>query len=261
MACADGSVPKVVEREEPESTEDEDSVVASSAESDRNDRDARQEQTRQRLLDAKGFVAEDAARSLDPQSTEKLQEEFRLRSSLSNEYLAFVGPMALNSPKALAILKPGSAIEVIVESGHDAEREWNAETAPRSFVEPLPSSAVAARMIDDDRLELVVQEVIESGDGSEVHLAIYKVIGKSVARVFGHPVALQTEGEDWMQTHEIRILNGSGARWIEIRDVDSSETARYEWNPWEGMYRIPEPVPTAPGKSPTRRPKTAIPAS
>lgn len=257
LACDDGSVPKVVEAD-PEGGDDSDGDDPIGSDDGPSD----EERMRIALLESNDWIQDDARRELNEQSIKELESQFGLDSELSSEDRVFVGTMARKSPAALAIFKANQKIEVIVESGRDAERDWAASVAPRSFVESITEPAVAGRMVDDGRLELVIQEVLDTESGPEVHLAVYKVIGVAVARVFGHPIARKDKAGEWQTTHEIRILNGEKARWIEVRPAGSEDDPdRYRWNHWEGMFRIPRPVPTAPGRSPVKPPADEKPVS
>lgn len=245
FACADGSVPEamaVEEIEEPEEPEEGESFESADGPSDEKKR-------QHALLEATEFVVSDAMQALDEELIDELESDFGLKSEIAEGHSAFVGPMSRKGERALAVLKPGDEIRVYVDGGKDAEREWKAKVAPQSYVNALERPANAAKMVDDGRLELVIQEVHENDDGTAtVEIAVYKVIGIAVARVFAHPVADRAEDGSWAKTHDLRILNGERARWIEVTPVDGGDASIYRWNHWEGMFRVPRPVPTAPRK-------------
>lgn len=93
------------------------------------------------------------------------------------------------------------------------------------------ATPVSAIQLVDDRAEVVVQHEV---DGVE-HLTVCRVIGDAVARVF----EIGLDGRDLMFVHL------GDERAIRVREQNGSY-AVFRWNPWEGMFRVPQRPPTAP---------------
>lgn len=85
----------------------------------------------------------------------------------------------------------------------------------------------------DDRIDIVATIAGEQSS----RFVVLRVIGESVAEVFVH---------DGPSAAEIDFVR-RGEQWaIRVRDTDQGVEQIFEWNPWEGMFRVPRRAPTAP---------------
>jgi hypothetical protein len=95
-----------------------------------------------------------------------------------------------------------------------------------SVAEPL----IAVSLVDE-RAELVVRHQL---DGRDL-FTVCRVIGKAIGRVFELELAQNT----------VEFVHLGEERAIRVRSAEAPAEV-YRWNQWEGMFRIPEPAPTAP---------------
>lgn len=252
LACADGSVPRVVEIAPEEGPE----VDEEATQPDPGDDIDETQEEKESTLVASSFQVPEARHTIDDEKRANLRRDYSLRAELDDTELVFTGKFS-SSPSADALVVSASGqLTMAFGGGGKTTLEDFTGLSEESYVSQLTEPVVAARLVDDGRLELIAQELVEpesEDDTPYVRLSIYKVFGREMARVFEIPIAERLQDGEWKKLREIRFLNGVRARWIEVIDLGENPTPEiYRWNRWEGMFRVPAPVPTAPGRSPVR---------
>lgn len=130
----------------------------------------------------------------------------------------------------------GDELALLTASGELSIYHGTERVASLTLGSPLPDDPALAVRLVDDRTEIVVRHHEEDRD----RLTICRVIGEAIARVF----------ETDLADREIAFVHLGDERAIRVTDAEGA--AVYRWNKWEGMFRIPTVVPTAP--SPDRTP-------
>lgn len=152
----------------------------------------------------------------------------------------------------LAVHRPGKSLDFY----HDGDRFISLDLSDYAAV-PIPEElseldSGAVELVDKGTAQLQLIQGRKSDAGSIIYVvAIYKIIGDHVATIFERPVAKADSGGEIEQKGNLRYLHGVDHRIIEWIPTDAQgqqvdESIHYEWNPWEGVYRIPRPPPTAP---------------
>lgn len=108
----------------------------------------------------------------------------------------------------------------------------------------------AARLVADEVNEILVFGLDKSGEIELVTFSVYKVFGDRIGRVFTTEVGRVGPG-GVSKTALVEFVGGRRNVGIRLTPLDASgvpDTQRsetYEWNRWEGMFRVPNPPPTA----------------
>ena len=115
------------------------------------------------------------------------------------------------------------------------------------YIETGPVDLVAG---DGHQLMLVQRRTDDDGIQT-YYLTIYKLIAERIGTIFSKPIAHRDDQQALVRTLDIRVLHGTDHRVIEAIPLDddgqpAGDPQRYEWNPWEGVYRLPHAPPTAP---------------
>lgn len=153
-----------------------------------------------------------------------------------------------NRGDELVVIIPGVELEVRSKTTSIAKRPIG--SVP-DFLPPESTEWTAVRMVDRDRLEIAAVEARTGERGEHAVFVVYKVIGKAVAEVFVQEIARRAD-QGWVTTASVEYVRSGERRGLHVRPVDSSGTRdnspgkTYWWNPWEGLFRVPEPPPTAP---------------
>lgn len=155
----------------------------------------------------------------------------------------------------VAIHRPGESVEL-----RDGDRHIAAISVDAFVDEPPPEDLIpfepgAVELVQDGTHQLKLLHAEQNEETGEIvyRLRIYKFIGSHIGTIFDKPIAV-AGGEDDASVQllaDVRFLHGIDHRVIEWTPVDadgepSDEAIKYEWNRWEGVYRIPEPPPTTP---------------
>lgn len=153
---------------------------------------------------------------------------------------------------AIVVHNPGEALEVY-ENGQVVASvqldDYEPKSAPPDLIE-YPTGAVELVQDETEQLKVIHTESDEDGRLT-YHLVVYKFIGSRIGTIFSEPIATRQQDESVQRLADIRFLHGLDDRRIEWIPLDeegnpADETRQYHWNRWEGVYRIPEPPPTAP---------------
>lgn len=153
---------------------------------------------------------------------------------------------------AIAVHRPGEALEL-----HDNDDGLVASLPLDEYDDTvvvddsLPVAPVAVELVRDRVTQLQLVHAKTDDDGNTTYyMGIYKLIGPKIGTVFHSPIAVADEDDTVTPLAEVRYLYGMDARFIEWTslegDESKGESEHYQWNEWEGVYRIPNPPPTAP---------------
>ena len=153
----------------------------------------------------------------------------------------------------VAIFRPGRSLEIADESGSVASLELDAfddRPVPRDEVTDYALGPVELVQDGTHQIKLIHARADEDG-GLSYYIGLYKFIGSRIGTIFERPLAVETDDGEVRRLADIQFLHGVDnrrIRWIGLSDdgdpVDEFED--YHWNRWEGVYRLPEPPPTAP---------------
>ena len=164
----------------------------------------------------------------------------------------FRGTFESPDRSAVAVHRPGESIDLYADGQSVASlsiEEFDGESIPDDAFS-FPTGAIDLVREGTVQLKLIHAESDEDG-AVTYHLAIYKIIGDKIGTIFRKPIATKTQDGTVDPFGDLRFLHGVDHRIIEWTPLDDNgepdgEAIRYEWNRWEGVYRIPEPPPTAP---------------
>lgn len=164
----------------------------------------------------------------------------------------------------VAVVIPGERVEVYAGTEKFASIDFDTQVdvpSELATVEPV-------RVVGDETTQLLFYWPEQSDDGETVHYkaGLLKVIGPFVGKLFEETVARQPvpedqDGEDQKadgelkRTKQVEILRGKSEPLIRVTPIDSGgdpavdRAQILEWNPWEGVFRVPKPPPTAPDQT------------
>ncbi len=152
--------------------------------------------------------------------------------------------LAIHRPgQALDLYRGGSALASLDLSNYDDL------PVPDDLIS-LPTGAIELVRNGSVQIKLIHARQNEDGEIS-YSLAIYKLIGNEIGTIFHHPIAYIDQSGELTRQGDLRYLHGMDHRTIEWIPLDEEgkpegEPLRFEWNRWEGVYRVPGPPPTAP---------------
>lgn len=192
---------------------------------------------------------------LKPEKFEEFEDpEFRGFDHLSEE----------QKNNQVAVITPGEHVEVYAGTEQFAAIDFETQVdVPSELATVKP-----VRVVGDETIQLLFYWPEESDDGETVRYkaGLLKVIGPFVGKLFEETVARQPvpegqEGEDkeaesaLKRTRQVEVLRGKSKPLIRVTPIDSSGEPAVdgaqilEWNPWEGVFRVPKPPPTAPDQT------------
>lgn len=174
-----------------------------------------------------------------------------------DEFRGFDDLTAEQKRDQVAVVAPGEEVTVYAGTEPFASLEFEADAElpdDLMVVEPV-------RVIEDGTTQLLTYwpEQSEHSDEQTVRVkaGVLKVIGPFVGKIFEEPVARSPSGDpqaDLERTNYVEFLRDEddSETLIRVTPADSGgepagdEARIFEWNPWEGVFRVPKPPPTAP---------------
>lgn len=172
---------------------------------------------------------------------------------------AFKGDFAQSEEgEELLVVEGAERISVYTRGRRLAELELDGELDKEGFekmdAEPDQVEPRAVELVKNDTLQLLMHWREENDDGEVAYkVGVFKPIGEYVGQLFEKTLATRAEDGDELQRHgAYEVLRGDDhrfLRWIPADDdgeMLTDEAEVLEWNEWEGVYRKPEPPPTAP---------------
>lgn len=165
----------------------------------------------------------------------------------------FRGRFTGGERQTVAIHRPGQTLALYSGDGRRISTvdldEYDRQIAPEDDIMDFETGAIELVQDGTEQLQLLHAESDEDGRVT-YYLRIYKFIGSRIGTIFSRPVAVR-DGDDLQRIARPRYLHGLDHRIIEWTPLDeegeaAAEPEQFEWNRWEGVYRIPEPPPTAP---------------
>lgn len=192
---------------------------------------------------------------LKPETFEEFEDpEFRGFDHLSEE----------QKNNQVAIISPGERVEVYAGTEQFAAIDFDTQIEVPSKL----ATVKPVRIVDDETTQLLFYWPEASDDGETVRYkaGLLKVIGPFVGKLFEETVAQRPAPEDrededqkaesdLKRTKQVEILRGKSKPLIRVTPIDSSgepaidRAQILEWNPWEGVFRVPKPPPTAPDQT------------
>ncbi len=180
---------------------------------------------------------------------DRVKRNYLFRGEADDGRVVIEGEFSSRGQAELAVIEAGKTFEVYSESARVAQSPFVFSAPPKD----LGPFVVASQLIRDGHSEVVTRVVSKNEAGEQMlELLIWKVIGGEVAIVFRKPLARLTDGK-WIKLGDVRFLTGQKNRFIEYVPTDVGGQPGlpeiYRWNRWEGLFRIPKPIPTAPLRS------------
>lgn len=175
--------------------------------------------------------------------------------------LAFQGVFDRSGQSSVAIVEPGVRVRFYRDGALIAQHQFE-DRAPLEISEELaaiiahPSSALDLLNGPLHHLQMV-HAIPGEEDTMTYYLGLHKVIGQFVGTSFYQPIARRDASGEVQPLAAIRYLQGDEHRTIEWIHLDESgqpvgEPVLYEWNRWEGVFRVPGLPPTAPTREAPR---------
>ncbi len=165
----------------------------------------------------------------------------------------FHGAFRADEDATVAIHRPGQALRIYQEGQLLASRDLS-EYDSQPDLEEIGEEQ--ARVVDvvEGTVEVKLIHARPDDEGTTYFVGIYKLIGDEIGSIFHHPIARRDENGALTRFADIQFLHGTDHRTIQWIPLDEEgqpdgDPLIYEWNRWEGVYRIPEPPPTAPNRS------------
>lgn len=152
---------------------------------------------------------------------------------------------------ALAVHTPGVDLRIYADDNFLASIDLEDYDEVIADDDALPVSSDAIDLVRGDITQLQLIHASTDDDGATTYyMAVYKLIGPKIGTIFHKPFAIADDDGAISPLAEVRYLYGLESRvieWVSLTDGEPvEEPDHYEWNRWEGVYRIPEPPPTAP---------------
>lgn len=149
-----------------------------------------------------------------------------------------------------ALLVPAKTITILGESGRKLEESIVEDFSLPTIAEKWSRPVGAGELVADEMHEIMVFGLDKSGEIEVVTFSVYKVFGDRIGRVFTTEVGRVGPG-GISKTADVEFIGGRRNIGIRRTPLDASgapdpqRAQTYEWNRWEGMFRIPTPPPTA----------------
>ena len=185
----------------------------------------------------------------DPKERDRVKRNYLFRGEADDGRVVLEGEFSSRNQAELAVIDVGKTFEVYSDSARVAQSPFLFSAPPKE----MGPFVVSSQLVRDGRAEIITRVVSTNESGQQVlELAIWKVIGGEVAIVFRKPLARLSDGK-WVPVGNVHFLTGQRNRFIEYVPNDANGQPGtpeiYRWNRWEGLFRIPKPVPTAPLRS------------
>ena len=188
----------------------------------------------------------------DEDQREQFQEDYDLE--LDEHDRVFRGNFLSQDSSSIAVYRPGDAVNFYDDdrlfASLDIEEHYEDVTAPEDLTDFAPG---AVELVQDGTHQLkLIHAEIDEDDRHVYHLNLYKVIGSEIAKIFSQPVGIEDPEGEVRPIAELQFLHGVEDRrikWTPLTEEGEPEgdPKQYRWNRWEGVYRVPQPLPTAPG--------------
>ena len=162
------------------------------------------------------------------------------------------GPFASGHDDAIAVHRPGETIEIYADGQLLTSLEIDQFDPLRPPPDLLSTEPGPVNLLQSDTAQLQLMHARSNEDGSMTYyVGIYKLIGNKIGTLWKKPIATARDGESIEPLGDLRFLYGLDARILEWMPLDGNADPKgdpiyFEWNEWEGVFRIPEPPPTAP---------------
>ncbi len=151
------------------------------------------------------------------------------------------------------MLVPAQEIRIYGENRRQLKESIVEDFSNEGVAKIWSKPVTSAKLVDDNVSEILVVGLDTSGEIELVTLSVYKVFGDRIGRVFSTEIG--RVGPDGIsKTVEIEFVSGRRHVGIRRTPLDSSgapdpgRSETFEWNKWEGMFRVPAPPPTAKAK-------------
>lgn len=192
--------------------------------------------------------------------SEEAREDFEEAHDLelTDDVEVFRGRFKPGEPRTTAVHRPGQSLRLYDPRGQSVSSvdlsSYEQRLPPADEISDFPTGAVELVQDGSDQLKLLHAESDDQGRIT-YHLSVYKFIGSRIGTIFSQPIAVREAADEPVHTlARVRYLHGLDHRIIEWTPIDeegeqTEEPTHYEWNRWEGVYRVPKPPPTAPTSS------------
>jgi len=175
-------------------------------------------------------------------------EEFR-----DDEFNGFDGLSDEQLQNQVAIVVPGRHIAIYAGDERIASREFSGDLE-------LPSELTAVRpvrLVDDGTIQLLAYwpESRDGAEGVRYKAGILKAIGPFVGTLFERTVGERTADGELQRTGYVDFVHDNEQTYVRSIPADDEGSPnlrradKLEWNPWEGVFRVPETPPTAPDQT------------
>jgi hypothetical protein len=184
----------------------------------------------------------------------ELSASVGLPSELPADALVLRGNFDRRGETEAVMVEPGNRLSIFGTSRRRLDITLNEDFSRPEIAKIWGRTSAAATLVSDEVSEIVVVGLDSSGEIEVVTLSIYKVFGDDIGRVFTTEIG-RVGPEGITKTAEIEFLGGRRNIAIRRTPLDASgvpdpgRAEIYEWNKWEGMFRMPAPPPTAPKRS------------
>jgi len=118
----------------------------------------------------------------------------------------------------------------------------------------LTQSVTPVQLIQDGSTQLLVYRKVKNTKGDILYkVTLYKLFGRYFGKAFEQTIATQRSGQSQLvNVAKVEFLRGEANPFIRITPISpggdtlTSQAQILRYNGWEGLYRIPAPVHTAP---------------
>lgn len=203
-------------------------------------------------------VSEAWVDTTDTAKTDLLQETFGVALPEDDNAVVLTGNFSKMPGKEMVVVRPGEYLSFYGSENRIARLHLDGRQTSQAFadlgVDAERATAQAVRLVQDGTLQ-VLMHWREENDAGEVayKVGLYKVIGSFVGRLFERTLAVDdAQSGELIRRGAYEVLRGDSHRFIRWIPADDSgqllteQAVVLQWNRWEGVYRTPKPVPTAP---------------
>lgn len=181
------------------------------------------------------------------------QETFGLAApALDSGTYVFSGVFRDGGEPSILFYEPGTALRIFLDGQLTASLHLGALDVPELDVDQLADErALLVDLISGPTVQIKMIHGVEDEDGILYFVSLHKQIGREIGTLFRKPLARLGHDGELTRFGDLRFLQGIDHRQIEWITLDeegqpAGEPQRYEYNHWEGVFRIPGPPPTAP---------------
>ncbi len=182
------------------------------------------------------------------------------KANLSSKDLAFSARFASHvSAETPALIAVQGDTLTYWQSAEKVAVLKNVQLLSQDELEPfgVKQPVLPVQLLGDGTTQLLVWRSVKTTRGDTLYkITLYQVVGRYFSKAFDQTLARRDKDASQL-THVARfeVSPGKKVAALSITPLDdkgkllTQQRQRFEWNPWEAMFRVPAPVHTAPKRN------------